>query len=100
MSKPDQTTAPLLKQDPVAFAFLIAIGLAAAVVTGGALSGVASGAAQDLLRTAGFGRDTAIEAEQHRQVAVLAKLDTALGLMRNKVAQLAARADEADALRR
>jgi hypothetical protein len=90
----------LPKQDPVAFAFLIAIGLAAAVVTGGALSGVASGAAQDLLRAAGFGRDTAIEAEQHRQAAVLARLDTALGLMRNKVAQLAARADEADALRR
>jgi hypothetical protein len=52
------------KQDPVALAFLIAIGLAAAVATGSALSSVASGAAQDLLRAAGFGRETAIEAEQ------------------------------------
>jgi hypothetical protein len=88
------------KQDPVAFAFLIAISLAAAVATGSALSGVASGAMQDLLRAAGFGRDTAIKAEQHRQVAVLARLENSLGLVRNKVAQLATRADEADALRR
>jgi hypothetical protein len=88
------------KQDPVAFAFLIAISLAAAVATGSALSGVASGAVQDLLRTAGFGRDTAIEAEQHRQAAVLARLENSLGLTRNKVAQLATRADEADVQRR
>jgi hypothetical protein len=88
------------KQDPVAFAFLIAISLAAAVATGSALSTVASGAMQDLLRAAGFGRDTAIEAEQHRQAAVLARLENSLGLMRNKVAQLATRADEADVQRR
>jgi hypothetical protein len=54
---------------------------------------VASGAVQDLLRSAGFGRDTAIEAEQHRQAAVLARLENSLGLMRNKVAQLATRAE-------
>jgi hypothetical protein len=88
------------KQDPVAFAFLIAISLAAAVATGSALSGVASGAMQDLLRTAGFGRDTAIEAEQHQQAAVLARLENSLGLVRNKVAQLATRADETDTQRR
>jgi hypothetical protein len=85
------------KRDPVAFAFLIAIGLAAAVATGSALSSVASGAAQDLLRAVGFGRETAIEAEQHRQAAVLARLENSLGLVRNKMAQLSTRADEADA---
>jgi TolA-binding protein len=92
----DSSNSPS-KQDPVAFAFLIAIGLAAAVATGSALSSVASGAAQDLLRAAGFGRDTAIEAEQHRQGAVLARLENSLGLVRNKVAQLSTRADETDA---
>jgi len=95
----DPTSSPA-KQDPVAFAFLIAISLAAAVATGSALSGVASGAMQDLLRAAGFGRDTAIQTEQHRQAAVLARLESSLGLMRNKVAQLNVRADEADAERR
>jgi hypothetical protein len=88
------------KQDSVAFAFLIAIGLAAAVATGSALSSVSSGAAQDLLRAAGFGRETAIEAEQHRQAAVLARLENSLGLVHSKVAQLAARADETEAQRR
>jgi hypothetical protein len=98
MSKPDQT-APLLKQDPVAFAFLIAMSLAAAVVTGGALSGVASGAMQDLLRTAGFGRDSDIQAEQRRQAVALAKVEASLGLARGEIATLNARADGADAAR-
>jgi hypothetical protein len=92
----DPTNSPA-KQDPVAFAFLIAISLAAAVATGSALSAVASGAMQDLLRVTGFGRDTAIEAEQHRQAAMLARLENSLGVVRNKVAQLATRAEEADA---
>jgi hypothetical protein len=99
MSKPDQT-APLLKQDPVAFAFLIAMGLAAAVVTGGALSGVASGVMQDLLRTAGFGRDSDIQAEQRRQAVALAKVEASLGLARGEIATLNARTDGADAARR
>ena len=99
MSKPDQT-APLLKQDPVAFAFLIAMGLAAAVVTGGALSGVASGAMQDLLRTAGFGRDSDIQAEQRRQAVALSKIEASLGRVRGEIATLNARADGAEAARR
>src|ERR1700687_4824407 len=99
MRMPDQT-AHLPKQDPVAFAFLIAMGLAAAVATGGALSGVASGAIQDLLRTAGFGRDSDIQAEQRRQAVALSKVEASLGRVRGEIATLNARADGAEAARR
>jgi hypothetical protein len=99
MRMPDQT-AHLPKQDPVAFAFLIAMGLAAAVATGGALSGVASGAIQDLLRTAGFGRDSDIQAEQRRQAVALSKIEASLGLVRGEIATLNTRADGAEAARR
>ena len=90
----------LPKPDAAAFAFLIAMGLAVAVVGGCALSGVASGAVQDLLRNAGFGRGGAIEAEQRRQGAALAKLEAALGLVRGQMASLQVRAVEAQASRR
>jgi hypothetical protein len=104
MSRPDQAAAlpkaPLPKQDPVAFAFLIAMGLAAAVVTGGALSGMASSAMQDLLRTAGFGRDSDIQAEQRRQAAALVKVEASLDRFRGEIATMKARADGAEAARR
>jgi hypothetical protein len=95
MAKPS-----LPKQDPAAFAFLIAMGLSVAVVGGCALSGFASGAMQDLLRNAGFGREVVIEAEQRRQGAALAKIEASLGLVRGQVASLQARAVEAQASRR
>jgi len=94
------SSAPPPKQDPVAFAFLIAMGVAVAVVSGAALSGIASGAVQDVLRTAGVGQNDAIKAEQRRQAMALATIEGSLGLVRGEVAVLAARADAAaDALR-
>jgi hypothetical protein len=57
----------LPKNDPLTFTFLIAMALAAAVVTGASVSGIATGAVQDLLRTAGFGQNGEIRAEQCHQ---------------------------------
>jgi hypothetical protein len=84
------------KQDPIAFTFLVAMALAAAVVTGASLSGVASGAVQDMLRTAGFGQDSEIKAEQRRQALALAKIETSFGLVRGEVAILNARIADAE----
>jgi hypothetical protein len=88
--------APVPRQDPVAFTFLIAMALAAAVATGASLSGVASGAVQDMLRTAGFGRDGEIKSEQRRQALALAKIETSFGLVRGEVAMLNARIADAE----
>lgn len=89
-------TSSLQKNDPLAFSFLIAMALAAAVVVGASLSGIASGAMQDLLRTAGFGRDSAIMAEQRRQALALEKMELSVGRARADVALLNARVDEAE----
>jgi len=88
--------APLPKHDPVAFTFLVAMALAAAVVTGASLSGVASGAVQDLLQTAGFGQDSEIRAEQRRQALALTKIETSFGLVRGEIAMLNARIADAE----
>jgi len=84
------------KHDPIAFTFLVAMALAAAVVTGASLSGVASGAVQDLLRTAGFGQDSEIRAEQRRQALALTKIETSFGLVRGEIAMLNARIADAE----
>src|SRR5258708_28825730 len=97
MSMSDQT-APLAKHDPVAFAFLVAMALAAAVATGASLSGVASGAVQDLLQSAGFGQDSEIKAEQRRQALALTKIETSFGLVRGEFAMLNARIGDAEKL--
>jgi len=88
--------APLPKNDPLAFTFLIAMALAAAVVTGASLSGVASGALQDVLRIAGFGRDSEITAERRRQALALEKIEMSFSVMRADVALLNARVDDAE----
>src|SRR5216683_1610347 len=88
--------APLPKNDPLAFTFLIAMALAAAVVTGASLSGVASGALQDVLRIAGFGRDSEITAEQRRQALALEKIEMSFSVMRADVALLNVRVDDAE----
>ncbi len=80
-------------RDHAAFAFLIAMGLTVAVVTGASLSGAASGAVQDILRSAGIGQDGEIKAEQRRQARALAKIETSLGQVHGNVALLTARAD-------
>jgi hypothetical protein len=91
---PDLTASPS-KHDRVAFTFLVAMALAATVVTGASLSGVASGALQDVLRTAGFGQDSEIKAEQRRQALALTKIETSIGLAHSEVAMLTARVDDA-----
>jgi hypothetical protein len=66
-------------KDTVAFAFLIAMILVAAVMFGAGVSGVASGAVHDMLRTAGFGASAEIRAE--------------LGLHRSEIADIGASLD-------
>jgi hypothetical protein len=88
--------APVAKHDPIALTFLIAMALAAAVVTGASLSGVATGAVQDVLRTAGFGQDSEIKAEQRRQALALDKIETSFGLVRGEIAMLNARIDDGE----
>jgi hypothetical protein len=95
---PDNTT-PLPKNDPLAFTFLVAVALAVAVVTGAALSRVASGAVQDLLLTSGLGQDGEIRAQQRRQALALEKIEMSFSLMRADVALLKARLDDAEKLR-
>ena len=74
MAALEQTASP--PKDTVAFAFLIAMILVAAVMFGAGVSGVASGAVQDMLRTAGFGASAEIRAE--------------LGLHRTEIADIGA----------
>jgi hypothetical protein len=66
-------------KDTVAFAFLIAMILVAAVMFGAGVSGVASGAVHDMLRTAGFGAS--------------AEIRTELGLHRTEIADIGASLD-------
>jgi hypothetical protein len=94
MSMPDKS-APPPKQDHVAFTFLIAMGLAVAVTSGAALSGIATGVVQDMLRAAGVGQNDAIKAEQERQAMALARIEGSLGLVRGEVALLAAQTEVA-----
>jgi hypothetical protein len=92
------STSPLSKNDSLAFTFLIAVALAAAVVTGASLSGVASGAVKDLLRTAGFGQGSEIMEEQRRQAQALEKIEVSVGRARADIALLNSRVDEAENL--
>ena len=92
------STSPLSKNDSLAFTFLIAVALAAAVVTGASLSGVASGAVKDLLRTAGFGQGSEIMEEQRRQALALEKIEVSVGRARADIALLNSRVDEAENL--
>jgi hypothetical protein len=77
MAALEQTASP--PKDTVAFAFLIAMILVAAVMFGAGVSGVASGAVQDMLRTARFGASAEIRAE--------------LGLHRTEIADIGASLD-------
>jgi len=77
---------------------LAPVALAAAVVTGASLSGLASGAVQKLPWTAGSRHDSAIIAEQRRQASALEKIEVAVSRAHADVALLNARADEAENL--
>ncbi len=91
-----ENTSPTTNSDPWASAFLIAMSLAAAVVAGASLSGVATGAVQDLLRAAGFGRDSEIMMEQRRQASALETIELSIGRARADIALLNARVDDAE----
>ena len=94
---PDNTS-PRLRNGPFAFRSLAPVALAAAVVTGASLSGLASGAVQKLPWTAGSRHDSAIMAEQRRQASALEKIEVAVSRAHADVALLNARADEAENL--
>src|SRR6266849_4766843 len=92
---PDNTS-PRLRNGPLAFRSLAPVALAAAVVTGASLSGLASGAVQKLPWTARSGHDSEIMAEQRRQASALEKIELAASRARADVALLNARVDEAE----
>src|SRR5260370_24094078 len=91
---PDNTS-PRLRNGLFAFRSLAPVALAAAVVTGASLSGLASGAVQKLPWTAGSRHDSTIMAEQRRQASALEKIEIAVSRAHADAALLNARADEA-----
>ncbi len=89
MAALESTASP--PKDTVAFAFLIAMILVAAVMFGVGVSGFASGAAQDLLRAAGFGTTAEIRAELIRHNTDIADIGASLDRMIGETAALGAR---------
>src|SRR5580704_14195940 len=79
-------------------ALMLTTALVLAIVGGAALSGVATGGLQDVLRMTGIGRGGDIEAQaedqQRQQAAVLAELERMLFTVSGEVASLNARIDE------
>jgi len=94
---PDHTS-PRPKNDRFAFTRWIAVGLAAAVVTGASLGGLASGAVPDLLHIARSGHDSELLAEQRRQASALEKVEISVSRAHADVALLNTRVDEAENL--
>jgi hypothetical protein len=80
-------------------ALMLTTALALAIIGGAALSGVASGGLQDVLRMTGIGRgveiETQAEEQQRQQSAVLAELERMIFTVSGEVAALNARIDEA-----
>jgi hypothetical protein len=95
---PEKTSPTARKSNPAVFTLLVTAALAGAVLTGASLNGAVGFSPQDLLRGAGFGRNSEIVAEQHRQAQALQKIELALGRARADVARLDARVDEAENL--
>jgi hypothetical protein len=77
--------------DSTAFALLIGMVLAVGVTAAASFSAAGSGALQQTLRTLGFGRDTEIQAEQHKQAAVLADFERIINRMDNEIGGLTSR---------
>src|SRR5215831_6736475 len=86
------------KNDRFAFTRLTTVALAAAVVTGASLGGLASGAVPDLLHFTRSGHDSEILAEQRRQASALEKIEISVSRARADGALLDARVDEAENL--
>jgi chromosome segregation ATPase len=92
MAALEQTASP--PKDTVAFAFLIAMILVAAVMFGAGVSGVASGAVRDMLRTAGFGASAEIRAELGLHRAEIADIGASLDRITGEAATLDARTND------
>lgn len=92
MAALESTASP--PKDTVAFAFLIAMIVVAAVMIGAGASGIASGAAHDLLRAAGFGATAEIRAELGRRKTEIADIGASLDRMIGETAALGARTQD------
>jgi hypothetical protein len=88
-----ETTASPPK-DTVAFAFLIAMILVAAAMFGAGASGIASGAAQDMLRWTGLGANAENRAELSRHRADIADVRMSLDRTIGEAATLGARTED------
>src|SRR5580698_5483561 len=88
-----ETTASPPK-DTVAFAFLIAMILVAAAMFSAGASGIASGAAQDMLRWAGLGANAENRAELSRHRADIADVRMSLDRTIGEAATLGARTED------
>jgi len=86
------------KNGPLPLKFLVAMVLAAAAVTGAALSGIGTGAARGQLQTAGVGQESEIRSEQRRQALALEKIELSVGRMRADIALLNARVEDSENL--
>jgi predicted nuclease with TOPRIM domain len=81
-------------KDTVAFAFLIAMILVAAIMFGVGASGIAGGAVQDMLRWAGFGANAEMRAELTRQKTDIADIRASLDRTSGEAATLGARTED------
>src|SRR5215208_6692642 len=84
------------KRDTTALALVGAMFVALAIVCGVSLSAIGSGPLNDVMNAMGFGRFSAIEAEQRRQAAVLASLEPVLQGMATEVSMLNRRTKAGD----
>jgi hypothetical protein len=91
MAASENNTSP--PKDTVAFAFLIAMILVAAVMFGLGVSGLANGTFQDLLRAAGFGASAEIRTELGRQKTDIADIGTSLDRLIGETSALGARTE-------
>jgi hypothetical protein len=82
---------PSRRSRPAIFTSVIHTVLAAAVLTGASLSGVAGAAALDLRHNAGSGRSGELLAEQRRQSQALERIERTIGRMQADIAVLKAR---------
>jgi hypothetical protein len=92
MAALENTVSP--PKDTVAFAFLIAMILVAAVMFGAGASGIASGAAQDMLRWAGLGANAENRAELSRHRTDIADVRMSLDRTIGEAATLGARTED------
>src|SRR5690349_7272269 len=84
------------KSDSTALALLVGMVLAVGVTAAASFSAAGSGALQDTLKALGFGRDSEIQAEQHRQSAALSELERIINRMDNEIGGLTTRLDHGE----